>query len=156
MPTHKKFLMYAIWVILFFIFSQVMIYVALNTAYSYKKVVGQSSLIREAEIKTSSISGIAKIKLFNNTQTDIENKYIKIDCYSKHNVLMGTKYIEIEELKANEEQEYEVRFNFNKVDNAVIDVVDEIPSNITKEQLLSDKKLTFVAVVAALIAIAVI
>ena len=38
MSRLKTFFMYAVWVLVFFIFSQVMIYVAINTTYKYKNM----------------------------------------------------------------------------------------------------------------------
>ena len=151
MQRLKTFLKYAIWLILFFIFSQIMIYVALNTSYEYKGIEIHSSLIESAQIKATSIDGTASINVKNNSNTDISHKYIKIDCYSKNNVLMGTKYIEIKDLPINEQREYDVRFNFNKVDNAKIDVIDNLPNIATEEQKLSDKIMSPAMVVGALI-----
>ena len=150
MPTHKKFFMYAVWVILFFIFSQILIYVALNTTYSYKKIEVNSTLVSEASVKTNSVSGIAKIKINNNTQNAIENKYIKIDCYSKHDVLMGTKYIQTGKILTNEEKEFEVIFNYNKVEYVKIEVIDNLPQDVPQTSKISDKKLTLALAIGAL------
>ena len=156
MPTHKKFFMYLIWVILFFVFSRVMIFFALSTTYSYKDVTCKSSLIKEAAVETNAVTGTAKIDIYNNTNKDIKEKYIKIECYSKHDVVMGTKYIKIDNIQTNEEKEFEVIFNYNNVDKAIIDVIDELPDNTTEEQKISDTQLTFVALVAAVITLMVI
>lgn len=144
MATLKKFLMYGSWVILFFIFSQIMIFIAINTTYKYKKVESYSTLITQAEVKATSVNGFAKCKV----KSGAQNKYIKIDCYSKNDVLMGTKYIKIE---TNEEQEFEVRFNYSKVDNAKVDIVDQIPQDIEQEQTMSDHKMNAAMLISALI-----
>lgn len=144
MATLKKFLMYGSWVLLFFIFSQIMIFIAINTTYKYKKVESYSTLITQAEVKATSINGFAKCKV----KSGAQNKYIKIDCYSKNDVLMGTKYIKIE---TNEEQQFEVRFNYSRVDNAKIDIVEEIPQDIEKEQTMSDPKMNAAMLISALI-----
>ena len=151
MQRMKTFLKYAIWVILFFIFSQILIYVALNTTYKDKKVEIKSPLIVNSEVKATSIDGTATINVKNNSNNQISTKYIKLDCYSKNNVLMGTKYIDIKDLPVNEQIKYDVRFNFNKVDHVIIDVVDSLPNTVTEEQKLSDKIMTPEMVVGALI-----
>ena len=74
-----------------------------------------------------------------------------IDCYSKNNTQMGTKYIKIDELLTNEEKEFEIRFNYSKVDNVVIDIVDELPQKVEEKQLFSDPKMNLAMAVAALI-----
>lgn len=144
MATLKKFLMYGSWVLLFFIFSQIMIFIAINTTYKYKKVESYSTLITQAEVKATSVNGFAKCKV----KSGAQNKYIKIDCYSKNDVLMGTKYIKIE---TNEEQEFEVRFNYSKVDNAKVNIVDQIPQDIEEDQTMSDPKMNAAMLISALI-----
>lgn len=151
MSTLKKFLMYGSWVLLFFIFSQIMIYIAINTTYKYKKVEMYTSAITEAEVQATSINGFAKCKVVNNTQSNIENKYIKVDCYSKKDTLMGTKYIKIDEIHPNEEKEFEVRFKFNKVDKVKLNIIDEIDSDVSEEQLVSDPEMTLAMIISALI-----
>ena len=151
MPRLKTFSKYLLWIILFFIFSQLMIYVALNTTYRYKAVESKTPLITQAEVQATSVDGFAKCKILNNTQTYIENKYIKIDCYSKNSVLMGTKYIKIDKIATNEEKEYEVRFNFNKVDNVTMQIIDNIPQTATEEQKVSDPKMNAAMLISALI-----
>lgn len=151
MARMKRLFTYAIWVIAFFIFSQIMIYIAINTTYKYKPVEGKSSLITTAEVQATSINGIAKCWIKNNTQNKIENKYIKIDCYSKNDVLMGTKYIKIDEMQTNEEKEFEVRFNYSRVDKAQIEIVNELPQNTEERQIISDPEMSMAMVISALI-----
>ena len=151
MARMRRLFMYGAWVIAFFIFSQIMIYIAVNTTYKYKEVEGKSPLITTAEVQATSINGVAKCWVKNDTQNKIENKYIKINCYSKNNVLMGTKYIKIEEIQTNEEKEFEVRFNFNKVDKAQIEIVNELPPNTEESQIISDPEMSIAMVISALI-----
>ena len=125
MARMKTFFIYFILIIAFFIFSQIMIFIALYTTLEYKNIELRTAIPIEVEVQATSINGFAKGKIINDTETEIKNKYIKIECYSKHDVLMGTKYIEIDKIGAKEEKEFEVHFNFNKVDRAVIDIVDE-------------------------------
>ena len=159
MPTHKKFLIYFLLVIAFFIFSQIIIYIAINTTYGYKKVEIKSTIPMSAEVQATSVNGFAKVKVKNIIDNPIENKYIKINCYSKNDVLMGTKYIKIDKIDAKEEKEFEVRFNFNRVERAVIDIVEKqalTDEPIKQEQLMSDPKMGFAALVAAVTLLCVI
>ncbi len=144
MARLKTFLMYASWVIIFFIFSQIMIFIAINTTYKYKNVEVQTTSILEAEVQATSVNGFAKCKVANNMQS----KYIKLECYSKNDILMGTKYIKIE---TNEEKEFEIRFNYSRVDNAKITIVNEIPEDIKEEQKISDPEMNAAMLISALI-----
>ena len=80
MPTHKKFIMYAIWVILFFIFSQVMIYFAINTTYKDKNIEVKTTFLSEAKAQATSVNGFVNLKLKKNVENEIKEKYIVIDC----------------------------------------------------------------------------
>ena len=153
MPTHKKFFIYFLLIVAFFIFSQLIINFTINTSYSYKSVEIKSTIITNAEVQATSVNGFAKIKIKNMNDNVIENKYIKIDCYSKNDILMGTKCIKIDKIEAKEEKQLEVRFNFNKVNRAVIDIVEEqaltdVP--VSQEQLKSDSKMSLAALVATI------
>ena len=151
MARMKTFFIYFLLVVLFFIFSQVMIYIAINTTYKYKSVEILTTIPVEAKVEATSINGKAKVKVTNNTETTIENKYIEIACYSKHDILMGTKYIKIDKIDA---KEFEVRFNYNRVDKAVINIVDEKTleeNNVKEEDKLSDQERGLAAMISALI-----
>ena len=156
MPTHKKFIMYAIWVILFFIFSQIMINVAINTTYKGKNIEVKTEYISEAKAQATSINGFTEIKLDKDVEKNLSEKYIKLEAYSNNNTQMGTKYINIGNAQKNDEGKIEIRFNFNKVDKVVLDIIDEIPQNITEEQKKSDPKRNFIMVIGALIIVSLI
>lgn len=154
MARMKTFFIYFILLVAFFIFSQVMIYIAINTTFQYKNVVLRTSIPMEVEVQATSINGFAKGKIINDTENEIENKYIKIQCYSKHDTLMGTKYIKIDKLGTKEEKEFEVHFNFNRVEKAVIDIIDEKiveEEKVAEHEKISDKEMGLAAVISALV-----
>lgn len=154
MARMKTFFIYFLLVVAFFIFSQVMIYIAINTTFQYKNIELKTTIPMEVEVQATSVNGFAKGKIINNTESEIQNKYIKVECYSKHDTLMGTKYIEIDKVGAKEEKEFEVHFNFDRVDRAVIDIVDEKEleeKNVTEEQKTSDPEKGLAAMIAAVI-----
>ena len=156
MARVKTFFIYFVLVVAFYIFSQVMIYISLNTTYEYKNIEFKSEIPMQLEVQATSIDGFVKGKVINDTENQIENKYIKIECYSKNNVLMGTKYIKIDKLETKEEKEFEVHFNFNKVDRVVIDTIDESivnEQNIAKEDKTSDPERGLATMLSALIVI---
>lgn len=154
MARVKTFFIYFLIVVAFFLFSQVAIYIAINTTYEYKNIELRTTIPMEVEVQATSVNGFAKGKISNQTEKEIENQYIQIKCYSKHDVLMGTKYIEIDKIGAKEEKEFEVHFNFNRVDKAVIDIVDEKAmeeQNVPEEEKQSDKEMGLATLLSALI-----
>ena len=129
MARMKTFFIYFLLIVLFFIYSQIMIYIGVRTTYKDKDVEIETTIPMEAQVKATSVNGIANVKIKNTTDKDIEGKYIKLECYSKHDTLMGTKYIQINKIGENEEKEFEIEFKYNEVEKAIITIVDEMPSS---------------------------
>ena len=129
MARMKTFFIYFLLIVLFFIYSQIMIYIGIRTTYKDKDVEIETTIPMEAQVKATSVNGIANVKIKNTTDKDIEGKYIKLECYSKHDTLMGTKYIQINKIGENEEKEFEIEFKYNEVEKAIITIVDEMPSS---------------------------
>ena len=105
MARMKTFFIYFLLVVLFYIFSQVVIYFTLDTMFEYKTVVVKTPIKMKTELQASSVNGFIKGKIINDTENIIKNKYLEIKFFSKNDILMGTKYVEIDELNAKEEKE---------------------------------------------------
>lgn len=138
--TMKKFRIYALCVILFFIFSNIMIDIALKTSYdpidTYKTVPSGIDIdINEA--KATYVNGYVGGTITNNNET-ASNTYIKIDLYTKRDVCMGTKYVEIKDLKQDETKDFRMGFKYTDVDYAKITLVDEVPEQVPEESFISE------------------
>ena len=151
MARMKTFLIYALCVVAFFIFSQIMIYFAIHTTYHTKAYEVKASVPITAEVQATSVNGVVRGNILNNTQETIENQYLQIDFYSKQNNLLGTKYVPISQLEVGNEQDYEMKFNLSKVDHVVLDIVDTIPETVAQEQIKSDPEMQFAVLVSALV-----
>lgn len=151
MGRMKRFFNYFLLVVLFFIFSQIIISLSLHTSYSYKSVEIKTIIPITAEAQATSVNGYVKGKILNNTGEAIQNKFIKIECYTKNDILQGTKYVEIENINTKETLEYEMKFNYSKVEKVVIDIVDEISKDVPEEDKMSDKEMNFAMLVGALV-----
>ena len=55
--------------------------------------------------------------------------YLKIDSYSKRGVLLGTKYVKLNDLNAGEQTTFSSSFNYEQIDNVKLSVIDgtELP-----------------------------
>ena len=95
MARLKKFLLYALVIAAFWLFSDILIYLSLNTTYANvdAKVYTNSLEIIVGESKATYVNGFIKGSIKNNTNGIIKDKYLKIDLYSPRNVNLGTKYI---------------------------------------------------------------
>ena len=153
MDRMKTFGIYALCVILFFIFSNVMINVAIKATYMQ---IGANILLQDNlkieldEARATYVNGYVEGSI-KNIGTNTENTYIKIDLYSKRNVLLGTKYVKVEDLKQNEERDFRMGFQFTDVDYCKLEIVKDIDEiNVTQEQFTSTE-LRFAKLLATVI-----
>lgn len=152
MDRMKTFGIYALCIILFFIFSNVMIDIAIKT--SYEEISADIELSRNVGInittaKATFVNGYVGGTLKNNGE-DIDKLYVKIDLYSKRNVLLGTKYVEINDFRKNENREFEMGFKFTDVEYAKIKLVDKPDTNATNDTFVSDNLKGFALITAVI------
>jgi len=121
MDTMKRFAKYAIFLILFWILSDILIYVGINSTYKTIRQRGEiPNGIEVVQMQATKVNGRTKIKI---NDTNLNGKFLKIDLYSDTGVNLGTKYIEIGNL--NENNEIEIYFKIAEVDSYEIAVVEE-------------------------------
>lgn len=140
MDRMKTFGLYALCIILFFIFSNVMINVAIKATYMQ---IGADILLQENlkieldEARATYVNGYVEGSI-KNIGKNTESTYIKIDLYSKRDILLGTKYVKVEDLKQNEERNFRMGFKFTDVDHCKLEMVKDIDEqNVTEEQFIS-------------------
>ena len=139
MDRVKTLLKYAVWVLAFIILSEFLINVGLNSTYrkiNRKDNIEQVNIYQaEATLVNGRIRGIIQ-----NTDRDISNKYAKFSFYSERNVLLGKKFIEINNLENGEVQPIELFFKLEGVKSYSVEIVDE--KDDTGEIELLSKDLT--------------
>ena len=140
MARLKTFFKYALIIVAFWIFSDIIIYLSVNSAYTNidSQVYTNSPEIIVGESKATYINGFVKGIIKNNTNEIINDKYLKIDLYSARDINLGTKYIKIENLQVNESQNFEMWYKFTDVDYATFIVTDNI-ENSTQEEFISQE-----------------
>lgn len=127
MKRLKTLLKYALWVIIVYIVSNILIWGLLKVSYKEIKDYNVDVPIAKVtiqETKATNRNGYIKGKINNITDQSITNKYLKIDLYSKRDVLLGTKYIKIENMQAYEIYDFEVNFQIANVEKFNITVTD--------------------------------
>lgn len=137
----RTFGIYALCVILFFIFSNIMIEIALKTSYdpidTYKtEPMGIEIDINEA--KATYVNGYVGGSIKNNN-SEIQKTYIKIDLYTKRDVYMGSKYIELNNLKQAETRDFRIGFQYTDIDHANITLVNEVLEPVPEEFFISNE-----------------
>ena len=124
MDRMKTFGKYALWLILFWILSDILIYFGVNT--TYKDIEARSEVpagIEVVQMQATTVNGRVKLKVDDET---LSGKYIKIDLYSSTGVNIGTKYLEIGNLTTNDVKKIETYFKIAEVKSYEISIVDEI------------------------------
>ena len=118
------FATWAIWLILFWILSDILIYVGLNSTYKNVSQRGEIPAgIEVVQMQATKVNGRTKINV---KDTSLSGKYIKIDLYSSTDVNLATQYIEIGTLNENETKEIETYFKISEVKSYEITIVDEM------------------------------
>lgn len=151
MDRMKTFLKYALWLILFYIFSNLMIYLYVETTYQN---IGRKDNIEQITVyqaQATKVNGRIKGTVYNNSENKITNNYLRIDLYSERGNFLGSKYIDVSNMRDNETREFEIYFKVQDVDYYEMKFTDEkgegeLPEmlkDLTKEQVFLGTFLTF-------------
>ena len=144
MDRMKTFLKYALWLILFMIFSEILINVGLNS--TYKKIERQDNVsqVNVYQAEATLVNGRIRGLITNSQEQNLSGKFLEIEFYSKRDVLLGRKYIQIEQLEQKGTQSFEVLFKLKEVAKYKIDIVEQkkdggeidlLPEELTKPEI---------------------
>lgn len=154
MDRMKTFGLYALCIILFFVFSNIMINFAIKGTY---KTINANVILKEDlkinvnDVKATYINGYVEGNVINTGEyKDIA--YVKIDLYSRKDNLLGTKYVKMPTIRKNETRQFRTGFEFTDVKRAEIQMVDEVGDNVTEEQF-STKEMRFAKLLTTIILI---
>lgn len=143
MDRLKTFLIYALLIVLFFIFSEFLINVSLQASYNDITRRDNIEQVQIQEAQATLVNGKIKGTIKNSEQDYLTGKYVKIDLYSKRDNLLGTKYIEINTTEAQNAQDFSMYFELTDVESYNISIVDQkeegeldlIPDELTKPEI---------------------
>lgn len=125
MDRLKTFLKYVIWIVLFFIFSEFLINVGLNSSYKDIKRRDETAQVEISQAQATLVNGRMKGTIKNSPDDYLTGKYVRIDFYSKRDVFLGKRYIEINTTEATTEQDFSIYFELEGVTEYEISIVDE-------------------------------
>ncbi len=125
MDRMKTFLRYALWLVLFIIFSEILINVGLNS--TYKKIERQDNVsqVNVYQAEATLVNGRIRGLITNSQEQNLSGKFLEIEFYSKRDVFLGRKYIQIEQLETNGTQSFEALFKLKEVVKYKIDIVEQ-------------------------------
>ena len=142
MDKLKKYFIYILLLVGFFILSNFLINVGLNS--TYKKITRKEDNLSQVVIYQEEATFVnGRIKGIVSNTSAINDKYIKFDFYSERNVKLGSTYIEIDKTKVD--MPIEIYFKLRDVSYYTITTVNEkdksgeidlIPKDLTKPEVL--------------------
>lgn len=144
MDRMKTFLKYIIWFMLFFFFSNFIISVGLNSSYRDINRKDNIEQVQITQAQATLVNGRIKGTIKNSDKDYLTGKYVKIDFYSKRNVLVGKKYIDITTTQNNTMQDFSIYFELKDVTSYGVSIVDHkeegeielIPKEMTKPEVI--------------------
>lgn len=117
----KTFGKYVLWIILFYIFSNILIFFYLNTSYKSLRLIG--NLPEEVTINYSeatSVNGRVKATI-KNENNELDNKFLNFRFYNTNGVLLGHKSFKVSDMTDNELLFY---FKFTHVESYTVELSD--------------------------------
>jgi len=150
MKRLKTFGIYLLMVVSFYIFSNILIFVGLNT--NYDSITNINSLPEQIEIykaEATAVNGRIKGKI--NSAEEVKEKYLRVDLYSNTDTLIGTRYYKISEIiKENNEGEFKIYFKSNYIERYNLSIEDEKNEELATESFL-DKEMKAISILVLLI-----
>lgn len=148
--TNKKIILWILILVGVYVLSDFLIYVGINSTYKDIQRQDQNSQVVVYQADSTYVNG--RIRGMIKDIGEIQGKYLKIELYTKRNVLVGKSYVEIENKENFETQPFEVLFRANDVAYYKIDTVNEkepggeleiLPEEWTRGEVLLATALTF-------------
>lgn len=127
MERTKTLLKYALWVILFMVFSEFLINVGLNSTYKPIQRKDNISQVNIYQAEATMVNGRIRGIITNSQPENISGKYLEFDFYSERDVFLGKKIIDINQLQENEVQNFELLFKLQEVDHYSVSILDQKP-----------------------------
>ena len=133
-----------------YVLSDFLIYVGINSTYKDIQRQDQNSQVVVYQADATYVNG--RIRGMIKDTGEVQGKYLKIELYTKRDVLVGKSYIEIKDEENYETQPFEVLFRANDVAYYKINTVNEkesggeleiLPKELTRGEVLLATALTF-------------
>lgn len=129
MDNVKKILKYVILIIAIYFLTKFLVYIGFNATYRDIKVEGnvpEQVVVEYAQATKVNGRILGKIK---NGNDDLNGKYIRADIYDVNGELVGTKYLEINQINKDETKKFAVFFKKTSVDHCKLSIVDHKDEN---------------------------
>lgn len=126
MDRVKTLFKYALWLIAFFIFSNFLIEVCLNSTYEKIERKDENIQVEIYQADANYVSGRVKGIIKNDESNSVLGKYVKISYYTKRDNYLGSNYIEVDKFDESNIKAFKINFKLQDVSYYKIDIVDQI------------------------------
>ena len=116
-----------LWAVLLFAFVGICTYVCVNSMYleiKQYKIFAEVPTVTVSEAKATNVNGYVKGNVKNQTEFELNGKYIKFTFLAEDNAEIGTEYVEIGTLKPQEIKTYEAKFRYPNVEKFIVTITD--------------------------------
>lgn len=150
MDKFKRYLKYVLALVGVFIIVSILSKLIIISMYKPKecKVLFENPKIEIIDSKATNANGYIYGNITNTTGSTIENKYIKLDCYSKYENNINTGYARIFKLEPNESQYFIIKYKCQGTEKIEISMSDTAPDyllNPINVELTQTEKLALLA-----------
>ena len=138
MSRLKTLFKYVLWIVMFAILSEFLINVGLNSTYKQLERKDNIEQVQIYQSEATIVNGRIRGLITNSSSNNLSGKYLEFDFYSKNDVLLGKKYIPVNDLQDKQTQNIELLFKLKNVGYYNISVVDQKPDDEEIELLPKD------------------
>ncbi len=143
MARLKTFLIYALIIVGFFVFSEFIIDVGLNSSYQDIERKDNTSQVEISEAQATLVNGKIKGTIVD-SESNLTGKYVEIDLYSSRDNMVGKRYVDINTTEANNRQDFSIYFEAEDIESYSIAIVNEkeggelkiIPEEWTRPEII--------------------
>ncbi len=125
MDRMKQLIKYVLWIIGFFILSNFLINVSLNSSYNGMQRLDKNYQIDVYQAESTKINGRIRGVILSEETDEISGKYLKTELYSERDILLGTTYVELGYIE--ETEAFEILFDVDNVESYKMEIVDTKP-----------------------------
>lgn len=139
MSRMKTFFGYVLLLVLFYVFSNIMINAFLKVSYldiNDYEINVNDVFLDVTEAKASKRNGYIYGIIKNNTNVIVENKYLKVSMISKYGNVLGEQYVRIDKLEPTQLRKFEVKFDYDNVETFKIEMTDTKPEDVDFWELI--------------------
>lgn len=142
MDRVKVLVKYVIWIVVFFVLSNFLISVGLNSMYKTISRTDDNEQIQVYQAEATAVNGRIRGYIENVGDLDLNGKYIKFDFYTSRGVNIGTKYIEVIDLDRDNKETFEIFFELQNISYYTVSIEDEIKEVESEFSFLSEEHST--------------